>query len=62
MIVRDENGFTIFNWRVSSKLELPAPLFPKNEEVQSSTTGGESNVYVVVGLGRANPLTLRGKR
>jgi len=57
-----KHGFTILNRRVSSKLALQAPFFPKNEEVESSTIGGESNVYVVVGLGRANTFTLRGER
>jgi hypothetical protein len=57
-----KHGFNILNWTVSSKLELQAPFFPKNEEVQSSTIDGESNVYVVVGLGRANTFTLQGER
>jgi hypothetical protein len=57
-----KHGFTILNQMVSSKLALQAPFFPKNEEVQSSTIGGESNVYVVVGLRRANTFTLRGER
>jgi len=50
-------GFTILNQRVSSKRALQAPFFPKNEEVQSSTIGGESSAYIVVGL-----ITLPGKR
>jgi len=57
-----KNGFTVLNRRVSSKLALQAPFFPKNEEVQSSTIGGESNAYAVVGLGRANNFTLPGER
>jgi len=57
-----KHGFTNLNRIVNSKLALQAPFFPKNEEVQSSTIGGESNVYIVVGLGRANTITLRGER
>jgi len=57
-----KHGFTILNRRVSSKLALHAPSFPKNEEVQSSTIGGERNVYVFVGIGRANTLTLQGEK
>jgi hypothetical protein len=57
-----KNVFNILNWTVSSKLALQAPFFPKNEEVQSSNIGGESNVYVAVGLGRTNNFTLRGER
>jgi hypothetical protein len=53
-----KHGFTILNWTVSSKLALQASFFPKNEKVQSSTMGGESNVYVAMGLGRAKTFTL----
>jgi hypothetical protein len=57
-----KHGFTILNQRVSSKHALQAPFFPKNEEVQSSTIGGESSAYTVVGLGRVDTFTLPGKR
>jgi hypothetical protein len=57
-----KNVFIILNWTVSSKLALQAPFFPKHEELQSSTIGGESNVYVAMGLRRTNTFTLQGER
>jgi len=58
MIVRDETCFHHFEPESKQQACIASTLLSQIEEVQSSTIGGESNVYVVVGLGRANTLTL----